>query len=453
MAQLVRPSDPESRDHVFVKGLIVGFSGAGKTTTMAKAPAPLIIEPSPQAMASIQAANADAHVLLVENVQDLRNLISALRKAKPSTIGDLPALDVTIEGTTITIQSIIVDDLEEIMDFFKSDVQSPGSDTMTQQQWGFVLDRSMSFLRALRNIPANFFVAVKALRVDDNSSQVLELALIGKKFKPALPGLFNCMAYLYRREPTEDDQRRYVAGFQLPDKYPTKGHPALGAVEDPDPRIWWAKIRDWQNKLISPEAPSRKQLPSDAPDDMASNKRKPKKSKPQGELKEEQVIDEALATKYLDTIQSVSDPAKLEQIAELVASSKEQGHLAGSLLNVVESALSAKQDVLKDAASSKASESKPPKKRKSTKKKAGSKKAPESASNEQKDETPEQVPTDEGSSQTAPESSSNSEAQPNNEAQEEAQPQTQANDPEPETAQAETTDAPAKTKRRRRKMG
>lgn len=275
MARLIEAA--KAAHETFVKCLITGASGSGKTTCVAKAPMPLILEPASQAITSIRAANPQAQILLVESIKDFRDALYSLRTGNPIDIEGLPGLEVTLTEDpaclppgkapevhgTIKIQSIVLDDLEEIQEMLKAEAQG-NAPTMTQQGWGVMLEKNMAMLRAFRAVRCNVFVCAKVLRTQDNDRQVWELALYGSKFKPLLPGLFNAVAFMYRKAPSENDEREFVAGFKLPEQYMTKCHPALEAVEDPDPSHWWRKIREWQDQLSSVAMPTDKTiLPSD----------------------------------------------------------------------------------------------------------------------------------------------------------------------------------------------
>lgn len=265
----------EAQDEAFIKVLLAGASGAGKTTCASKAPMPLIIEPSPQAITSIRAANPNAQVLLIDSVNDLRTALSALKNAERVEINDLPALKVTIEGQQFVAQTVVLDDLDEIQEFLKRELQGDAA-TLTQQQWGIILDKNMAILRAFRSLPINFIACAKVISVQNEESQIYKLALYGQKFEPLLPGLFNMMGYQYRKPSTESDPREHVVGFRLPEKYPTKAHPALLSIEEPDPSVWWKKVREWCGSLSSP-APAKESLPSDYKAPVQLGQRQPQR--------------------------------------------------------------------------------------------------------------------------------------------------------------------------------
>lgn len=288
MARFMKASEAENE--AYVKALITGQSGSGKSTCGAQAPRPLVIEPAAQAVTSIRAANPDAFVFLVESMQDVRDVLYSLRQGKATTIDGEPALEVILtqdpsgiqkgqspqQYGTIQIQSVVVDDLEEIQELARREIQGENP-TMTQQQWGILLDKNMAMLRAFRSVRCNVFVCAKVLRAQDNESQVWELALFGSKFKPLLPGLFNAVCFMYRKTPTDTDPREFVAGFKLPEQYLTKCHPALDAVEDPNPTVWWEKIRTWQNQLSEVQVPTD---PSVLPSDYKAPTTMPRRGRP-----------------------------------------------------------------------------------------------------------------------------------------------------------------------------
>lgn len=268
----------EAKGETFVKALLLGPSGSGKTMCSSKAPMPVILEPASQAVASIRAANSEAQIIPIQSMKDLKDSIYSIRNGNPIEVDGKPALEVnwTEDPSSLNggrpqhfgqsvIQSVILDDFEEIQEMRKKELQGKGGN-LTQQQWGVLLDENMSQLRALRDCRCNVFVCAKVLRVQDGESQVWEISLYGTKLKPLISGLFNCVAFMYKKTRTEQDPREHVAGFKLPEQYATvcKPHPSLSPVEDPDPSIWWEKIRNWENSIGGTEVPmDRTLLPKD----------------------------------------------------------------------------------------------------------------------------------------------------------------------------------------------
>ena len=173
----------------------------------------------------------------------------------------------------------VIDDFEEIQEYIKRDVQGT-DEMMTQKQWGLLNDRCMGWLRAFRNLQVNFHLCCKVVRLPDDELQIHELAVYGQKIKPAMMGLFNAVGYHYRKTVTSEDQREFVVGFRLPDKFISKGHPALLPVEDPDPTVWFNKIKTWAGEMSATPVQARPaQLPPEArrrkkPDDGGKSKSK-----------------------------------------------------------------------------------------------------------------------------------------------------------------------------------
>lgn len=339
----------EGQDHINVKALVSGLSGSGKTTCLSKAQKVLVLEPSPQAQASIVASNPDAKVFIVESIEDLYDALYSLRNAEETTYEGLPALKVTLQqdpsrtkGRAVVyerdliVQSIVLDDLEEIQDMFKADIVGESVDQVTVQQWGFIIDRTFRVVRAFRNIPCNFFVVCKVSPKADGDSLVYSLALSGQKLDQKIMGLVNCAAYMFRKETDEGVQ--YFAGFQLPDKYPSKGHPSLQAIEVPDASIWWGKMRDHIGGLRTPAPAPHEMLPDDAPKKMQRRGRRG------DEVQEERpkTLDERTSD-CLNLIRSVKGEKDWTKAAEVVRQLENDG-LSGSTLMLLKTNLAEKQN-------------------------------------------------------------------------------------------------------------
>ena len=97
-----------------LKIAIVGASGAGKTEWAARSPRPLIVLTEPQGLASIQTANPQAIVVVVESWEDFRKVFDAVKLAQPTEIDGQPASRVTIEGETFNFQTLVVDSFTDL---------------------------------------------------------------------------------------------------------------------------------------------------------------------------------------------------------------------------------------------------------------------------------------------------------------------------------------------------
>lgn len=228
-------------DNVFLKVLHNGFSGSGKTTAMAKAPKPFIIEPASQAIPSIVASNPEALVFVPENINDLRSLIDVFQRHKVVSVDGLPGIEIQMEGQSFQIHSIVIDDFEWIVEFFRMEIQGKRPE-FDFTKWGLLIDRIMKFLKFFIEIPVNIHVGLKVENITDNNQQIHGFALAGSKLKSKLPGLFNAMCHHFRTRPDEHGQE-YFAMFNGPEKFITKSHPAFENIELPEPSIWWKKMR------------------------------------------------------------------------------------------------------------------------------------------------------------------------------------------------------------------
>ncbi len=313
MAKLIKSGDSSNKDYSFVKGLLVGKSGSGKTTCCSKAPMPFFVEPSTQAYNTIRATNELANVWLVDSNDDFEDLIYSLSNYESIRINELPAIKFTLRQDPargkevygeITCQTVILDDLEVFQSIMIEHISKGGQ--MQLQNWMTLQDKMMKLLRTVKDLPCNVIAVAKPEPSTDGDSIVYDLSLAGKKFCSSLPGLFNVMGYSYKKDLGAEGGIEYVVGFSLPEKYPTKGHPSLEAVEVPDPSLWWAKIREHDGGTVIPKRLDRDLLPSDADKEIRTVGAK-KKREETLDSKVSKLQDKILGIKELDALKTASD--------------------------------------------------------------------------------------------------------------------------------------------------
>ena len=111
----------KQRAQTYIKCLIYGDSGAGKSFLAATSPKPLILLTEPNGQASIMHSNPNADLIHINSVQTLWEVLRDIR--------DNPK-------NWTKYNSLVIDSLSEVQRLFKDELTGHGRNTMKLQDWG-----------------------------------------------------------------------------------------------------------------------------------------------------------------------------------------------------------------------------------------------------------------------------------------------------------------------------
>lgn len=127
----------------YIKAAFAGPPGSGKTKLAATAPTPLILDAEGGLMSI---ADQNVPYVTITQTVELKQLLAVFNQDKEnqkSVLGFAP-------------ETIVVDTLDEVQKIFvRERLTKEGKETMAQQDWGWLKDRMIDFIRGLRNIEAN----------------------------------------------------------------------------------------------------------------------------------------------------------------------------------------------------------------------------------------------------------------------------------------------------------
>lgn len=209
-----------------IKCLIYGDSGAGKTTLAVTAPKPLVLLTEMQAVPSINASNPNAAILPCLTIDDLRNVISALRDGNK----ELKEFD-----------TLIIDSLTESQRLIKDDILKKNKrDQMQMQDWGKLADNTRGLIRSLRDLPINVVcTALLEHETEENTGKRFVSPIFeGRKTNKEIAQWFSFIGCLYRKDTKTDDGKRMAQRHLMLDGSDTvlcKTIPPLDAlITDPN---------------------------------------------------------------------------------------------------------------------------------------------------------------------------------------------------------------------------
>lgn len=182
MAIAIKKYVPEQS---YLKALICGNPGSGKTTIGSTAPNPLFIC-TENGLLSI----ADKSPLMVEirSVEDLRETLKYLKKEFA-----LPK-----EKRELQIDTIVIDSLSEMAETIKNKLTQEGSKSMTMRDWGVLGDELMGIFRAFISLPCNV-VALSHIKEDkdEDSGTIIYNPSLSGRAKEEVLRAFDIISYIF----------------------------------------------------------------------------------------------------------------------------------------------------------------------------------------------------------------------------------------------------------------
>lgn len=180
----------------FIKCLVYGESGIGKTMLSATAPKPIIIS-AEKGLLSLKEHNIP--VILVENHIDLEEAYEFIISDKRS------------KGFQTVVLDSISDIAEAVLAYFKKNPVD--GNTHPQAAYGSMADSLMPLIKKFRDIPDKhvYFIA-KAKRTKDDYTGVTSWmpSMPGQQLGPALPYLFDFVLPMKAGETDKGVKYRYL---------------------------------------------------------------------------------------------------------------------------------------------------------------------------------------------------------------------------------------------------
>ena len=178
-----------------IKALIYGDSGAGKTTLAVTAPKPLVLLTERQAIPSINASNPKATILICETIQDVRDVVVAIRNG---------------DSQFAPFKTLIIDSLTEAQRMIKDEILSKSRrDQMQMQDWGKLANNTRGLIRSLRDLPLN--VVCTALMEHETEEQsgkrFVNPIFEGRKTNKEIAQWFTIIGCLFRKDINQEGKK------------------------------------------------------------------------------------------------------------------------------------------------------------------------------------------------------------------------------------------------------
>lgn len=270
--------DVEAAGDRFLKALVYGQPGTGKTNFGVSAPKPLILLSEHQAVPHVRSAakrmgRPAPMVLAMETLSDYRHVLVALRgdKAQPFVVrgGGAEGNDVTFTSKTWP-ETVVLDSLTDACELVTAEIrrESPpkiGKDGLpvdSERYWNVLGDRCANLIRRFRDAPMNvlFLCLLDDRLTGEGDAQVRSIgpSLPMRKLPNAVQAAVNVVGVTYRkRGDTKDGVTPSVYGIRTtgPDYMALKPFPPLRDQEVTDFTSWCKRIAGIDDGSVMPESP------------------------------------------------------------------------------------------------------------------------------------------------------------------------------------------------------
>lgn len=176
----------------FIKALVYGESGAGKSFLAATAPKPLILLTEMNGQASIMHSNPDADIIHITT--DI--MLAEVLKDIDDNPDDYAAYD-----------TIVIDSITEMQRLIKDRLTNNGRGQMSLPLWGKLADNMRALIRRIRGLKKNVVcIALLESQMEEESGQRHHRpAFEGKKTSGEIAQYFNWVGFLYTTIETVED--------------------------------------------------------------------------------------------------------------------------------------------------------------------------------------------------------------------------------------------------------
>lgn len=267
----------------WLKAMVYGKSGTGKTSFGVSAPNPLILLSERQGVPHIRAAAirlgiatpatvsawVAKHVLVMEELEDYRCVVKALHGDRTKPFAVRNGADDVVFQLDVWPDSIVLDSVTDVCEMISLEIreQSPpktGKDGLpvdSERYWNVLLDRAQKLIRAFRDVDANvLFLCLQDDRTTgegDDAVRWVGPQLPMRKLPGALMAAVNVVGITYRQ------MKASVAEYGIrtvgPSYVDAKPFPPLLPHEVTDFASWCKRINgfdDGQRAPVPVEDPS-----------------------------------------------------------------------------------------------------------------------------------------------------------------------------------------------------
>lgn len=219
----------------FMKAMVYGRNGSGKTRMVAGFQKPLVGVTELQGVPTIRKACPGAVIYHdpdgqpgIKTALDLRRFVKMAKSAAQNGC-DAVCLDGLTDAQRILQQA-----------FTSRQGKKAGKAKTSMESWGLIIDATARLVRELRDLQGvHVLVTCLSSEERDGDALIVRPSLSGKRLPEEVGQYFNAVGYAYREE-TERGLRHQVL-FSSGDRYSVKPLEGLDVIEPPEPLHWVGK--------------------------------------------------------------------------------------------------------------------------------------------------------------------------------------------------------------------
>lgn len=163
-------------ENSYIKALIYGPSGAGKTTFAATAPKPIFAS-SEKGLMSIR--HLAPQFMEINSLQDLKDLYNFLKNEKHE------------------FETVVIDSITEINDIIKTEIETRNKRNMQLQDWGILQKEIKDILRKFRDLPMHIIFLAQETTEKDEEKIVKYLPSLNGKSATEIAYYMDTVGYCF----------------------------------------------------------------------------------------------------------------------------------------------------------------------------------------------------------------------------------------------------------------
>ena len=163
-------------ENSYIKALIYGPSGAGKTTFAATAPKPIFAS-SEKGLMSIR--HLAPQFVEINSLQDLKDLYNFLKNEKHD------------------FETVVIDSITEINDIIKTEIETRNKRNMQLQDWGILQKEIKDILRKFRDLPMHIIFLAQETTEKDEEKIVKYLPSLNGKSATEIAYYMDTVGYCF----------------------------------------------------------------------------------------------------------------------------------------------------------------------------------------------------------------------------------------------------------------
>lgn len=209
----------QSKKGGYLKFLVLGDTGAGKSHLIATAKKPLILLTEANGFASIAASNPEALVIPCYTMNDFDEALGAIKK-----------------GEITGFETLIIDSLTEFQRMIKERIQQKSKKSfLSQNDWGVLANDMIKYIRAIIRFDCDFIATtlIDTTIEEDTGIRYIKPSFEGRKTSAQICCFFTAVGLLYKEQTDTGVSRTLL--LDGPDRISIKPFPKLtGKIKNPN---------------------------------------------------------------------------------------------------------------------------------------------------------------------------------------------------------------------------